>query len=695
MEIQFSTDYPLGYLVLCAAVAALFSFILYFRDKRFESVSDWMKRALYVLRFAAVFIILVLLLDPFVKSSVKKIESPFIIIAQDESESIINSDSSHFKTDYKVALQDAISQLSEDFEVATYGFGGEVKDGISYNFDLKETNISNLISELENKYENRNVGAVIIASDGLFNKGANPIYTPISIQAPIYSVLLGDTLVKKDLILDRVKYNRLAYLGNQFPLEVNMSSFKCEDEHFNLTVSKKGKVVYEEEIKVLPNKQLNKVTAILKADKEGIQHYVVNLSKLTDEVTYANNRQDIYIDVLDSKQQILILADAPHPDLAALKTSIETNENYEAKLVYMADFKGEIKDYSLVVFHQLPSRRYNTEVLSRKMKDENVPALYVLGGNTFIPTFNKVQTLIKINNAKSGNNNSQAILSGNFSLFKLSAETESHLGAFPPLMCRFGTYKTSAQGNILLKQIIGTVASDYPLVVYGDVNGLRTGIFTGEGLFRWRMSEFHEYGTQAGFDELINKSVQYLSVKVKRERLRVTSKTVYSENEIVTFKGEVYNDSYEPVYTQDVSIDVYDSEDKKFEYVFSPNQVNNEFKVGAFNQGEYRFVATTQMGNNTYTSKGQFSVSPVMIEHMRNVADVNLMHTLASENGGELFFENQLNDLVKAIKARDDITAFSTLEHSFERIINQKWIYFLVLVLVGLEWLIRKRSGAY
>ena len=146
MEIQFSTDYPLGYLVLCAAVAALFSFILYFRDKRFESVSDWMKRALYVLRFAAVFIILVLLLDPFVKSSVKKIESPFIIIAQDESESIINSDSSHFKTDYKVALQDAISQLSEDFEVATYGFGGEVKDGISYNFDLKETNISNLIS---------------------------------------------------------------------------------------------------------------------------------------------------------------------------------------------------------------------------------------------------------------------------------------------------------------------------------------------------------------------------------------------------------------------------------------------------------------------------------------------------------------------------------------------------------------------
>ncbi|MCH7535846.1 MAG: hypothetical protein IH948_08930, partial [Bacteroidetes bacterium] len=274
-------------------------------------------------------------------------------------------------------------------------------------------------------------------------------------------------------------------------------------------------------------------------------------------------------------------------------------------------------------------------------------------------------------------------------------EYAGRFSKFPPLVCQFGKYKTSVNGEILLKQKIGSITSDYPLLVFGDVNGLRTGIVAGEGLFRWRMFEYKEYGSQAGFDELINKTVQYLSVKVKKEQLSVTSKTMYNENEVVTFKAEIYNEIYEPLYSEDVSIDVYNEEDKRFEYVFSPGQSSNIFKAGAFKEGQYRYVATTKIGNKTFTSRGQFSVSPIVVEQMRNVADVDLMYTLAHDNGGKMFFENELDQVVDAIKAREDIVTLSSLEYSFERIINQKWIYFLVLLLVGAEWMIRKRSGAY
>ncbi|NQY68044.1 MAG: hypothetical protein HRT72_10035 [Flavobacteriales bacterium] len=660
-----------------------------------SAVSIWVKRALYILRFSAVLIVLLLLLDPFIKSSDKKIESPVIIIAQDNSESILSSDSLYYKTVYKEKLDKLVADLRESYEVNTYSFGTNVTEGIEYRFDDKETSISNLIDELENKFENRNVGAVIIASDGLFNKGSNPVYSSNGIQAPIYTITLGDTIVKKDLILDNVKCNRLVYLGNQFPVEVSISSFKCAGEAYTLFIHKQGKEVFKQEITVDPKRSLEKVTAILKAEADGIQHYVVSVSHLIEEVTYVNNRQDVYIDVLDSKQRVLILGNAPHPDLSAIKNSIESNDNYEAELIYMKDFNGEVKDYGLVILHDLPSKRYNTEILARKMLDQNIPVLYIIGANTSIATFNKSQSLVSVVNSSSALNNSQSVLNENFGLFALSNSGTQQLAGLPPLACRFGTYKIGPHAQILFKQQIGSVASDYPLFVYGDLNGARSAVITGEGLFRWRMYEYKEYGNQNGFDELLNKTVQYLSVKVKRDRLRVTTKTSYDENEAVSFKVEMYNEIYEPVLGEDVQIDVYDAENNKYEYVFSPNEAGNILKAGVFDYGSYRFEASSKIGNSVYSSKGQFVVNPIVAEKMRNIADVKLMYNLALENGGEMFYESELEKVLDIINAREDIKSYSSLEYTFQRIINQKWIYFIILALLGAEWLIRKRSGAY
>ena len=43
------------------------------------------------------------------------------------------------------------------------------------------------------------------------------------------------------------------------------------------------------------------------------------------EVTYSNNVQDIFIEVMDGREKILILAAAPHPDIAAIKQLIIQN----------------------------------------------------------------------------------------------------------------------------------------------------------------------------------------------------------------------------------------------------------------------------------------------------------------------------------------------------------------------------------
>ena len=41
-------------------------------------------------------------------------------------------------------------------------------------------------------------------------------------------------------------------------------------------------------------------------------------------MSYLNNVKDVFVDIIDGRQKILLLANAPHPDLGAIKNAIET-----------------------------------------------------------------------------------------------------------------------------------------------------------------------------------------------------------------------------------------------------------------------------------------------------------------------------------------------------------------------------------
>ena len=90
-----------------------------------------------------------------------------------------------------------------------------------------------------------------------------------------------------------------------------------------------------------------------------MQHYVVQVQAMEGEFTLQNNIKNVYIDVLDSKEKILVVAASPHPDIKAIRSIVERNENYEFE-VYIpglspeADrtFKPDNK-YDLVIFHDM------------------------------------------------------------------------------------------------------------------------------------------------------------------------------------------------------------------------------------------------------------------------------------------------------------------------------------------------------
>ena len=655
-----------------------------------------------VLRFLAVTFIAFFLLSPLLKNISRTVEKPIIIFAQDNSESVVvGKDSVYYKTEYLKNISGFVASLADKYDTNVYSFGDKITPSARGSFDFKEkqTDIASLFDEIETRFSNRNVGAVIIASDGLYNKGQNPLYASLQNKFPVYTIALGDTTVRKDLILYKVISNRIAYLGNKFPIEIQISARQFVGKTSTCTVSKGSTILFSQQVSINGNNFSATIPVQLDAKEVGLQRYTIKLSNIEGEVSYVNNVKDIFIDVLDGRQKVLILTDAPHPDVGAIKNALESNENYEVSSV-LADNVVQVSNlsyskYNLVVLYQLPSAKNKIEKLLADIDKAKLPVLFVLCSQTDILLFSKAQDDLSISASEGKINDALPLLSKDFSLFTISDALRSYSSKFSPLQCLFGNYKINSPVSVLFNQKIGLVETQQPLFIFSQSGEQKTGILCGEGIWRWRLQDFSEHGNQNIFNELISKTVQYLSAKIDKSFFRLVSKNNFHENESVEFEAEVYNDSYELINDNEVSVTITSADGTRFPFTF--NKTTNDYRLdaGIFPVGNYRYEAKVKVGSKIYFEKGEFSVAALQIETTNTIADHQLLYSLAKKSGGEMIYPNQLAQLAKLLNVREDIKPISHSEKKLSDMINLKWIFFLLLSLISLEWFMRKINGAY
>jgi len=649
-----------------------------------------------VLRFIAVTFIAFFLLSPLLKNISRTVEKPIIIFAQDNSESVtVGKDSLFYKTKYIENVSELVSSLADKFDTNNYSFGDKIKSGLSFDYKEKQTDIASLFDEIKTRFTNRNVGAVIIASDGLYNKGQNPLYSSAQNKFPVYTIALGDTTVRKDLILSKVLSNRIAYLGNKFPIEIQISARQLGGKTSTCTVSKGSDVLFTQQVVINGNNFSTTIPVQLDAKESGLQRYTIKLSGIDGEVSYANNMKDIFIDVLDGRQRVLILADAPHPDIAAIKNALESNENYEVNSFLVADFNSSLAGYNLVILHQVPSAKNKIEKLLADINKAKLPVLYIIGSQSSISSFNNAQSDLSVPSSGGKINDALPSISKDFSLFTISNALRSYSSKFSPLQCPFGNYKINSSVSVLFNQRIGLVETQQPLFLFSQSGERKTGIICGDGIWRWRLQDFAEHNNQNIFNELIDKTVQYLSAKIDKSFFRVISKNNFYENESVEFEAEVYNDSYELINDPEVSVTITNADGKRFPFTF--NKTSNAYRLnaGIFPVGNYRYEAKVKVGAKIYSEKGEFSVAALQVETTNTIADYQLLYSLAKKSGGEMIYPNQLDKLAEILNAREDIKPISHSEKKLSDMINLKWIFFLLLSLISLEWFMRKINGAY
>ena len=304
-----------------------------------------------------------------------------------------------------------------------------------------------------------------------------------------------------------------------------------------------------------------------------------------------------------------------------------------------------------------------------------------------------INNTAKIDKNQGRINESQALFNTDFTAFTLEPNTVSSISDLPPLNVPYGFYNASIGTESLLYQKIGQVNTQTPLWTFSNQNGEKTAYLFGEGFWRWKLFDFVKNESHLASNELVSKTIQYLTVKEDKRKFRVYPlKNVYEEDESVKFLAELYNASYEPINTANIQLNLTDASKKIYNYNFSPIGKTYQLDLGFLNPGIYTYKAKASGVNEVIT--GKLIIKPLQIELVNTKADFGLLREMAKNNAGQFYTAEKFETCIEDLKKNNSITSVSYNEKRPDELINLKWIFFLLLFIISAEWFIRKYEGA-
>ena len=688
-------EYSAFWLFVILVLALLITWFSYRKKRGLDDVPKVVKTLLYLLRFGSVFSILILLLGLLVKTYTERVEPPILIIVSDNSASMLNyKDSSEIPGQIKSTIQNLRKTYGSSFNIKEVSIGSIVNDSMNYKFDEANSNLEEAFNYIHTNYYNRNVGGIAFISDGNFNVGANPIYNAGKIRAtPIFTLAVGDSIQKKDQIVKNVFNNPLAFLQNEFPVEIDISAYQYPDEESIINIIRDNKIIASKKITFNKGPEdFKKIRFLLPADVVGYQTYTVQLINKPDEISFKNNVKQFYVEILDSRNKVLIISDAPHPDISALKNVLSTDDNIECETLLFKDWTEDSDNTNLVICHS-PKKLEDFSII-QGFKNRNIPILYIIGPETNNNIYKDLG--LKFPSRAIGKSDDvQASKNINFSSFTLNDELEESLKFYPPLRTQFGDFKAPKGSSVLLNQRIGSILKKTPLLFFLKKAGHRYGVIMGEGIWRWRMNEYQRKSEHKIFDELFNKTIQFLTVPGKSKGLSVRFPKRINKEEALVVDGVFYNESLEAITSPVLSLEISDEENKKYNSQFSIYENGYRAQLGKLNPGRYDWVAKALLNNKTLTKKGSIIVEDIDKERSESVANHSVLKQLAVQSNGGFYKLSAFNDFIKDLGDKKEIASVSYTEELNLKLIDYTWFLVFCALLLCSEWFLKRRYGLF
>lgn len=692
----FSSSYSPLFLVLFVIIAAAVSWYFY----RNTALSNTKKYILIALKAIAVFILLALFIEPVLSYLTGMNEQGRDIVLIDVSRSsTIENRSGEIEN---ILKETGIA--AEDGNV--FGFSGDITELSSLDsieFTGFSTDLASSLRSLKEKYPDGSYSTVTVISDGILTDGGNPLYEAQKFAAPFIVFPLGDTAVKKDAVLKKVAANEKAFTGASVKIRVYLNIYNTPPVGMNVRLLREGRELSSRRLNIQQGVNNYETEFDVTETSPGKVKYTLVAENLPGELTYKNNKSDLYITYIDNKVNILVISGGPGYDNeftgSVLKRIGNYNITYRTQKSAGEFYEGPVDTRQFAELSTLFLLNFPASVTSAALvsdiagstKQYNVPVIFFAGKNTDYQKLGSFDDFVPFSVSRPNSGEST------LRLLPVSG-IENPLDKIPGIGSANEIFRNVS--GVLPKPGSITLATDKssgePMII-NRVSGLtRSSAFLGYGLWRWKLNA----GTNAEkiLEAMLMEMISMTLQKEKRTKLRVyPAKDIFDYTEPVRIYAEAFDENYRLTRNAKVTGKVTLKDGTSAgELKFTPADSKFIAELPPLPANDYYIECDAEF-NGSYWAKdnNRFSGDTVNIEYLETRPGYDILSLLASKTGGSVLNADSANEYSAVLKRIKEGLTAPEKPQKFLRfdLWGNKYYLMLVILLFSIEWILRKRNN--
>jgi hypothetical protein len=720
IDLTFSFNPFYFFLFLLVAV----SYSIYIYRFTVPPVSSSKKIILISLRILSLILLLFIVFEPILTLTKNIILEPVSFVFVDNSRSILIKDGTNREENIKEFLK-RLDQIGLENNLNVYTFGTRVKKADPFNnnekyslsginFSEGSSNFSNIFSSIKNSTEDseegeRNISSIIIISDGVITEGSSPVYAAEKLSLPVFTIGVGDTTRRNDIEIKNIIFNEFIYSETPTIINVSVQNTGFTGQNIFISLYEDEKLLEQKGI-TLGEEGVENINFNYIPRTSGEKKITVRTTELKGEFTFSNNKKTVFLNILSNKINVLLIAGSPSADLAFIKNLLEEDKNLSVNsLTYIVANKfieksnpDKLIDSSNVIFLiGFPSKEIPNAFITKiknQLSEKNKPFFFVLSDGTDFTKLRMLQTelpFIAGQTARDWIEVQPVVEPGEKNNPLLQNNAQNNLSAWdnlPPVYQYYTGLQAKPESNVLAKIKVNNNIVNKPLIITSRLGSRSSIAVLAKDIWRWKLQTAPK--DLDLFDRFIHNGVKWLNTSEEQKQVSIkTTKKIYSIGEPIEFTGQVYDQTFNPVFDAEVRVNI--NQVKESEIVL--NSIGSGLYEGTFQitkPGDYNFSGSAAIEGKTIgTDKGTFSIGEADLEMMNPRMDYEFLSALANSTNGKFFFAPDYKELLDILREMKNKPASRKILTNEITLWSNEWLMCIVILLFGIEWFLRKRAG--
>ena len=594
---------------------------------------------------------------------------------------------------------------SKMVKIKIYGFGSSLDTSwIDSGRLIRDgsTNIGEVFDHIKSNNNKKSSGSIII-TDGQVNLGEEISTIQTNELKPIYVLGVGNENPFVDVSIQSIDAPPVIIKGENAELDVTISSSGDINQKLNITLFSGKKLLGSKIINVFGKGSKENVRFMISPDHLGEMQYKVHINALPDEINIDNNKQVVSIQVLKNKYRIAIITGAPNFNTQIIKKVLKQNskfmfdhfvlqsDGYTIPLKTFWDTK-----YDLIIFDNHPVSNNSKEwksylrIFAKKILSQKTSLAFIAGYDIDQTVFESYLNLIDLN-IKESVIELQSESKWDFtpaweSFFPFqNSKIEKKIFDYPPLFSNLNIDSTN--GTVLAKFLISDM--EIPLLLIAEKLPLRYMVWSSPDLnqlyYKTQNTKHKDF-----INQILKPVFSWLTRTSNEKQFYFRSnKNSYQQGEQVSIIGKPVQkhatilDGYIHIYNNGTLIN-----SKKLNHDKQNNIYTGKFWASESGTLDYDIEFISE-NKNMIVNRGSVQVQESQVELNNIFLNKSPLKKLANDTKGTfLHWEDRLN-LIKLVNQEVDEEVVQ-LNISINK---SKLIFFIIIILLSLEWLIRRKLG--